>query len=118
MKYLIKTLFLLFAIICVSKAANDIESSDWVLWNDYFTASSIPSSDLGGWTFSGTASSSKITNCGGTSLVGGYNVSGQNAELKRKITGMPVHWRMKVLVDVMLIDSWDNETFYIYLDND
>jgi hypothetical protein len=44
-------------------------------------------------------------------------VAGLGAVMNRKFTGMPKHWRIKVKVDVMMIDSYDNEYFYIHLDN-
>jgi len=49
--------------------------------------------------------------------LGGYGVTGPAATLNKKFLNMPAHWRLKIEVDVLFIESWDNEWFRIHVDN-
>lgn len=57
-----------------------------------------------------------FTKCGETFLVGGYNKFGAKATATREFK-VPPHGKLRVQVVFYKIDSWDNEWFYLTVDN-
>jgi hypothetical protein len=49
-------------------------------------------------------------------LIGGFNVFGSNASLKRTFTSLVAHDKVKISLEVILIDTWDSEIFFIKSD--
>lgn len=48
-------------------------------------------------------------------MVGGFNVLGKNSAIVKSFT-MPAHYKMTLRIKFFKIDSWDNETFQIFVD--
>jgi hypothetical protein len=52
--------------------------------------------------------------CGYYSTIGGYGISaGTSTVLSKNNISLSGHYRVKILVDVLFIDSWDNESFFM-----
>ena len=56
-----------------------------------------------------------ISECGGKNLVGGFNIFGKGASAEKRFT-IPAHKRIRLLVTLYKVDSWDNHWMYIRID--
>ncbi|CAD8181855.1 unnamed protein product [Paramecium octaurelia] len=59
--------------------------------------------------------SQSIGNCSITKLFGGYGVFGKNTIITNLIN-LPAHYAIKITFEFWKMDSWDNEYFYMYFD--
>lgn len=57
-----------------------------------------------------------ITSCGGKDIVGGFETTVGGSALVKTYTNMPGHYKVKIKVDVYLLDTWDSEYFRIFVD--
>jgi hypothetical protein len=53
--------------------------------------------------------------CAGVSMYGGFNNFGVGAAIERSFN-LPPHYRIKIKLTFVKIDSWDNEWAYVELD--
>ena len=74
------------------------------------------STDITGWSTNANGSSFFST-CNATSFFGGYPNFGREVYASKTYTGLPAHYQVTVMAQIVLIDSWDNETFYMNVDN-
>ncbi|CAD8119230.1 unnamed protein product [Paramecium primaurelia] len=56
-----------------------------------------------------------IGECNETKLFGGYEVFGNNTMIT-KLISLPPHYAIMITVEFWKMDSWDDEYFYIYVD--
>jgi len=87
------------------------------LWDDPFSATSIPTANLSGWSFTTPETTTKISTCGPYSMVGGFGIGGYGAVLLKAYNNLPPHLRLLIAVDVWILDTWDNETIYMTIDD-
>jgi hypothetical protein len=50
-------------------------------------------------------------------MLGGYEVFGSGATAETTISGVPTHSYLHLKFDFYSIDSWDDESYYVYVDN-
>lgn len=67
--------------------------------------------------FNYDGSSSRVTTCGAYRVVGGHGLFGQFAYAGRRLKNLPPHYSARIKLNFLKIDSWDEETFYISVDN-
>jgi hypothetical protein len=71
-----------------------------------------------GWTDENGATVA-CTTCGSFgSLLGGYNTLAKDSSVQKAFTDLSAHTDATVLLDFVQIDSWDNEIFYVYADDE
>ena len=80
-----------------------------VIADDTFTNS------VNGW--SATGATATTSSCGTHNLLGGYGSFGNGATVSKNFPIIVSHVEARVCIDFMKIDSWDNETASISLDN-
>jgi hypothetical protein len=74
-------------------------------------------SNLDGWTLTNPENANVFGSCGYYSTIGGYGISaGTSTVLSKNNIGLSGHYRVKILVDVLFIRSWDNESFFMEVD--
>jgi len=54
-----------------------------------------------------------MSTCGAVDIIGGYMSAGKGAVLEKVFKQMPDHFKVKVVVTVFFVDSWDSEWFVI-----
>jgi hypothetical protein len=71
--------------------------------------------DTAGWTAIQPATQNLFTSCSGNRLFGGYGVfgAGAGAVLYRDLQP---HYSVSIRMTVYKIDSWDGESFLVYVD--
>jgi len=42
-------------------------------------------------------------------MIGGYNGAGAGATLSKSYTALPGHMKIRIVVDIFFLDTWDNE---------
>jgi hypothetical protein len=72
-------------------------------------------SGLNGWTLASNKGGATHSQCAGTTLVGGFNIFGVRASAT-KTFDVPRHKRVRLMVQLWKIDSWDNEWFFVQVD--
>lgn len=80
-----------------------------------FLGADWPKTDADGWFIYNPGSGSKITSCGDNKIFGGLGAFGNLASIV-KLIALPPHYYVRVKFTFYKIDSWDNESFYLYLD--
>lgn len=55
--------------------------------------------------------------CGTYNILGGYNKMGSGYTLVKTFSNLPSHSKIEISLDFFCIDSWDNEYFYVSVDN-
>ena len=70
---------------------------------------------VGDWKFSGATA--KVTTCGDFNVLGGYGVLDTTDSVELYLQDMIAHSTMTIEFDFVKIDSWDNEWFYVYVDD-
>lgn len=50
-------------------------------------------------------------------MLGGYGKLGRKADLWKRFTNLPPHFSLLVKVQMWKIDSWDNEVFKVFVDD-
>jgi hypothetical protein len=65
--------------------------------------------DIGaeGWKVEGAPTA--VTNCGGIPVLGGFGNFGANAKVTKTFDNLAAHFKLKVKMVFLKIDSWDNE---------
>ncbi|CAD8169663.1 unnamed protein product [Paramecium pentaurelia] len=69
------------------------------------------------WQFFGNTTTNIISTCGSSSIIGGYNLFSNGVAATLFIDLQP-HYKMKISFSLFIIDTWDNEYFYLYADQD
>ncbi|CAD8083149.1 unnamed protein product [Paramecium primaurelia] len=69
------------------------------------------------WQFFGNTTTDIISTCGSSSIIGGYNLFSNGVAATLFIDLQP-HYKMKISFSLFIIDTWDNEYFYLYADQD
>ena len=77
-------------------------------WDDKFTG-------LEDWVLAKNMGGTLIYDCNGKTLVGGYKSLGAGATATKKFS-LPLHKRLRLIVTMYKIDSWDNEWLIIKFD--
>lgn len=71
--------------------------------------------DLEGWAIQNAYSTPYWQYCGVNKMIGGFNILGAKSALVKSIP-LPPHYKMRIRVQFWKIDSWDGESFIIYVD--
>ena len=77
-------------------------------WEDKFT-------NIEGWVLTKNAGNNLVYVCNGKTVVGGFNSLGAGATASKKFL-LPLHKRIRLIVTMYKIDSWDNEWLIIKFD--
>lgn len=92
-----------------------VEDGTWVRVASQFNTNDFTSTDP--WIITGAAGTgAAISECGTARLVGGFNKFGKGAAAKRTFSNLQSHSRVKIIVEVWKIDSWDGEILFINVD--
>lgn len=62
-------------------------------------------------------SGSTSSSCGGTWLLGGAGVCGKGCEITKTVPIAADHNRVTIVFDAWFIDSWDDETLFLHLND-
>ncbi|CAD8125609.1 unnamed protein product [Paramecium sonneborni] len=101
--------FLVLILCSVNLNANEY----WNTAYTAFTATTINNNE--GWWVQGSYGQ-QISDCGGVSLFGGFNAFGKGTKVSKLIT-IASHFKLRVSLQFMKIDSWDLEFLYLFLDD-
>lgn len=71
---------------------------------------------LNGWLIQGAKGNQYSSNCGGVNMIGGYNIFGKNAAIKKTISNLPKHSMVMIKMQVWKLDSWDYERIDLNVD--
>ena len=68
-----------------------------------------------GWFIYTPVGKDKFTMCGNNKIFGGFGIFGTTTSVVKMIALAP-HYFVRVIFKMYKIDSWENESFYLYLD--
>ncbi|CAK93038.1 unnamed protein product (macronuclear) [Paramecium tetraurelia] len=70
----------------------------------------------GWWIISGNYNGLQLSTCDGSRLFGGFNAFAANTIISKHFS-LPSHYQIKVSFELWKIDSWDDETIFIFVDD-
>ncbi|EAS00440.2 granule tip protein (macronuclear) [Tetrahymena thermophila SB210] len=91
--------------------------ADVKLVTQEFTAKNFDSSAVSGWQVTGNKNNNLVSNCGDQSVFGGYDTFGARASASKDYNSGVDHFELTFNFDLYTIDSWDNEVFNLYVDD-
>ncbi|CAD8148344.1 unnamed protein product [Paramecium octaurelia] len=100
------------AIVILICLANADEQWD-TIYQSFQDASTM---DTSGWIVSNNFNGLLFSVCNGSTLFGGFNVFGNTTIISKQFF-LPPHYQIRVTLEFWKIDSWDDEWFYIVVDD-
>ncbi|EGR30043.1 zinc finger lsd1 subclass family protein, putative [Ichthyophthirius multifiliis] len=90
--------------------------------SDYLIARELQDNNFGNdkiqnWDVHFAKDNQLISQCEKLSVFGGYNVFGKDVIAQKLFYSGVDHYQLKISFDLYLIDSWDKEIFYMFLDD-
>nr|AAZ94627.1 granule tip protein 1 [Tetrahymena thermophila] len=104
--------WIIIAALLVVSAVADVK-----LVTSEFSAKNFDSSAVSGWSVTGNKNNNLVSTCGDQSIFGGYDAFGARASASKDYNSGVDHFELTFNFDIYTVDSWDNEVFSLYVDD-